>query len=74
MRSPGRQPHAVYDDIARYGRLPEQLQAKLNLPGVPGLRDLPEVGIANRAVGVLELRMVQSVEELRPNLQLQRLP
>src|ERR1019366_7328757 len=49
--------------------LPEQLQAKLNLPGVAGLGDLPEVGVTHRTVRIRKLRVVPSVEELRPKLQ-----
>src|ERR1019366_3318843 len=59
---------------ARFGGLPKQFHAKLNLPGIAGLVDLPEVGVANQAIGVPELCMVQGVEEFRPELEVHRFP
>ena len=55
-------------------KLPTQFQAKLNLPGRASLVDLSEVGIADRAVGIQELRVIPGVEELRAELKLQRFP
>ena len=49
--------------------LPEQLCSQLQLSCRAGGRDATEVGVCHRAVGILELRMVECVEKFRAELQ-----
>src|ERR1700681_497855 len=51
-------------------RLERELQCKLNIAGIAGTLDAPEIrSVADVAVGIQELSVIEGVEELRSELE-----
>src|SRR5256712_11963405 len=69
MLRPGQRPLECPGGSAARGQLEEKLHCKLYKPRVANLRDLPKLRpVRNIAVRIEELRMVEDVEELSPEI------